>query len=49
MFAEKQARNQWFPIALILRTAGGGVPKDEGGSSAVWILLRDACCAGSSG
>ena len=30
MFAEKQARNRWFPIALIPRTAGGGVSTDDG-------------------
>jgi hypothetical protein len=36
-------------IALILRAAEGGVSKDQGASSAHRILLRDACCAGSSG
>jgi hypothetical protein len=37
------------PQALILRTAGGGVSKDEGDSSVHWILLRDSHFVTSSG
>jgi len=33
---------QTYTQALILRAAAGGVSKDQGASSALWTLLRDA-------